>query len=119
MRQLLKGLVNAYMLCEAIALYETVAKYGLPELQFVAGDSRPQYSPLLLTIPIAFTVFLELITYLKVLRPLSKEPLEKHFVTKQWVNALFLLSFVFVGFATAGGVVALALLAIILVVLEK
>jgi len=40
-RQLLKGLVSAFMLCEAIVLYEAFVKYGLPELQFVSSDSPP------------------------------------------------------------------------------
>jgi hypothetical protein len=119
-RQLLKGFVSAFMLCEAIVLYEAFVKYGLPELQFVSSDSPPsQFSLVVWIFPTAFTILIELIAYFKVLKPIGKERLEKQTATKSWVNVLFFLSFVFGGLVTAGGIAGMALLAVVVVVLEK
>jgi hypothetical protein len=119
-RQLLKGFVSAFMLCEAIVLYEAFVKYGLPELQFVSSDSPPsQFSLALWIFPTAFTILIELIAYFKILKPIGKERLEKQTVPKSWVNVLFFLSFVFGGLVTAGGIAGMALLAAVVVVLEK
>lgn len=119
-RQLLKGFVSAFMLCEAIVLYEAFVKYGLPELQFVSSDSPPsQFSLAVWIFPTAFTILIELIAYFKVLKPIGKERLKKQTVTKSWVNVLFFLSFVFGGLVTAGGIAGMALLAVVVVVLEK
>ena len=62
---------------------------------------------------------IELVTYFKVLKPMGREKLEKQTATKSWVNVLFFLSFVFGGLVTAGGIVGMALLAVVVVVLEK
>jgi hypothetical protein len=119
-RRLLKGFVSAFMLCEAIALYEAFVKYGLPELQFVPPDSPPsQFSPAMWIFPTAFTIMIELIAYFKVLKPIGREKLEKQTATKSWVNVLFFLSLIFGGLVTAGGIVGMALLAVVVVVLEK
>jgi hypothetical protein len=119
-RQLLKGFVSAFMLCEAIALYEAFVKYGVPELQFVPPDSPPsQFSPAMWIFPTAFTIMIELIAYFKVLKPIGREKLEKQTATKSWVNVLFFLSLIFGGLVTAGGIVGMALLAVVVVVLEK
>ena len=119
-RQLLKGFVSAFMLCEAVALYEAFVKYGLPELQFVSSDSPPSQVSLAVWIfPTAFTIMIELVTYFKVLKPMGREKLEKQTATKSWVNVLFFLSFVFGGLVTAGGIAGMALLAVVVVVLEK
>jgi len=115
----LKGFLSAFMLCEAVALYETFAKYGLRELQFVSPDSQPsQFGLALWIFPVAFTMMI-LIAYFKVLEPIGKEKVEKQTVTKSWVNVLFFLSFVFGGLVAAGGIASMALLAIVVVVLEK
>ncbi len=116
----MKGFVSAFMLCEAIVLYEAFVKYGLPELQFVSSDSPPsQFSLAVWIFPTAFTILIELIAYFKALKPIGKERLEKQTVTKSWVNVLFFLSFVFGGLVTAGGIAGMALLAVVVVVLEK
>jgi hypothetical protein len=108
------------MLCEAIVPYETFVKYGLPELQFVSSDSpTSQFSLAVWIFPTAFTILIELIAYFKVLKPIGKERLKKQTVTKSWVNVLFFLSFVFGGLVTAGGIAGMALLAVVVVVLEK
>jgi hypothetical protein len=108
------------MLCEAVALYEAFVKYGLPELQFVSSDSLPsQFSLAVWIFPTAFTIMIELVTYFKVLKPMGREKLEKQTATKSWVNVLFFLSFVFGGLVTAGGIAGMALLAVVVVVLEK
>jgi hypothetical protein len=119
-RQLLKGFVSAFMLCEAVAFYETFMKYGAPPLQFASPGSPPsQFSLVFWVFPTAFTVLIELITYFKVLRPISREKLEKQVTTKSWVNVLFFMSFVFGGLITAGGIAGMAFLAVVVVFLEK
>lgn len=114
---ILRGLANAYMVSIAIALYEIFIKYALPDLQF--AQSAPSYFNVVwILLPISFTIFVELITYFKILKPLTEKPLEKQFVTKNWVSTLFFLSFFYAG-VTAGGIVALALLAILWVALSE
>jgi len=117
-RSLLRGLVSAFMLCEAIALYEIFVRFGLPELEFISDGRYAQINVVWMVFPILFAIVIELIAYFKVLKPISREALEKQFVTKNWVNLLFFLSFFFGGFITAGGIVAIALLAILTVALE-
>jgi len=116
-RLILRGLVNAYMVCAAVALYEIFIKYALPDLQFTEGAVH-NLNIFWMVFPIVFTIFVELVAYFKILKPITEKPLEKQFVTKNWVNLLFFLSFFYAGLS-AGGVVALALLAILWVALEK
>ena len=109
--------MNAYMVCAAIAWYEIFIKYALSNLQFT-GSSAYDFSLVWMAFPIIFTIFVELVAYFKILKPLTEKPLEKQFIAKSWVNLLFFLTFFYAGL-TAGGVVALALLVILWVVLKK
>jgi len=114
---ILRGLANAYIISIAIALYEIFIKYALPDLHFTQG--APSYFNMIwILLPISFTIFVELIAYFKILKPLTEKSLEKQFVTKNWVSTLFFLSFFYAG-VTAGGIVALALLAILWVALSE
>ncbi|MGC9346140.1 MAG: hypothetical protein ACP5ER_05070 [Candidatus Bathyarchaeales archaeon] len=117
---MLRGMASAFMVCEAIALYEVFMKYAMSELEFTSDGSSPQfYLPMMKMIfPYAFTIFIELATYFKVLKPINREALNKLTVTKHWVNVLFFLSLFFGGLITTGGIVAIALSAILVVALE-
>ncbi len=112
---ILKGTRNAYMVCAAMALYEIFIKYALPNLQFTESATYT-FSILSMVFPTCFTVFVELVSYFKILKPITKKSLEKQFATKSWVNLLFFLAFFYAGL-TAGGIVALALLVILWVAL--
>lgn len=114
---MLKGFASAFMVSEAIALYEVYIKFAMPQIDAIL-EGQPAFAFFYLIFPITYTAVVELIAYFKVLKPLSNEALRKQTVAKHWVNTLFLVSLVFGGFITTGGIVGIALLAILIVTLE-
>jgi len=118
-RPLLKGFASAFMIVEAIAIYEVYLKVMIPLIDEAVSQAQPFELPIIYMIfLLALTGFIELIAYFKVLKPLSNKPLHKQVVAKNWVNTLFLISLVFGGLMTAGGIVGIALLAILIATLE-
>jgi len=82
-RPLLKGFASAFMVVEAIALYEVYLKVMIPLIDEAVSRDQPFELPLIYMIfLLALTGFIELIAYFKVLKPLSNKPLNKQVVAK-------------------------------------